>query len=289
MDDEQNHDLVALGKENPNSEYRTFFQSKFLDNRLGSTKSSIYFKLQSIIGNPQFRNMMVGKSTINLEKEINSGKVLIFNLSKGRMGKEGGQAYGKLLIALIQGIIRRRQDLQPSKRKQTFLFVDEFQNYITPTLEEVMAESRKYALHLILANQVVGQNMNPETKRIILGNTAIKIAGKNEPDSVEVMCKQMGKLKPSDFEKLPEYSFYLYDSSNAEKGTLVLRSPSFLVDTDGQFYMSQNELAKLFKYFAEESGYYVPLEPLRPKAEEKEGSDNHDPDDNEIYEPNFKR
>lgn len=294
MDDEQNEDLVSLGKLSPNLEHRAFFQTKWNDKRLGSTKSSIYFKLQSIIGNPQIRRLLVGKSTINLEKEINSGKVLIFNLSKGRMGKEGGPAYGKLMIALIQGIIRKRQDIPPERRKKTFLFIDEFQNYVTPTVEEIMAESRKYALHMFLANQVVGQNMDAQMRRIILGNTTIKIASHNEPDSLEMMSKQMGNIKAKDFDKLPPFSFYLYDSSKPKKGSVLLRSPSFLVNQNSLFYMTKLELADLFKYLVKDSGYYRKSIPLTSPNEIKTGksllSEKINSSQTEgVYDPNFKK
>ena len=103
-----------------------------------------------------------------MESALNNGKIIIFNLAKGRMGKKVSPVFGKLVIALIQGIVLKRQDIPEKYRKQSFLFVDEFQNYVTDSVEDILAESRKYALHLNLSHQLIGQKMDAKMKDIIL-------------------------------------------------------------------------------------------------------------------------
>ncbi len=175
MNDNENADLIQLGLQSPKETDRAFFQHGFQKKSLALTKSSIYFKTQSLLNSYTFSNLVLGKNTIDLEAALNSGKVIIFNLAKGRMGKKVSPVFGKLVIALIQGIALKRQDIPDKFRKPTFVFVDEFQNYVTESIEDILAESRKYALHLNLSHQLIGQKMNAKMKDIILGNTALKI------------------------------------------------------------------------------------------------------------------
>ncbi len=256
MDDDKNENLLALGLNSPNLEVARMMERIKTDGRLKSTKAAIYYRLQSLIGDMGFRRLLVGKSTVDLEHEINSGKVIVFNLSKSKMGKKSAPAFGKLLIGLLQGLAIKRQDIPKSKRMETYCFIDEFQNYVTPSINDVMAESRKFSLHMVLANQVISQNMERSTKRAILGNTALKLAGNNETDSIEVMSRQMGNLKPERFDSLPKYSFYCYDKTNKASGVNTLRIPDFLVHQKPPFFLKKEELKDLFKYMVFESGFY---------------------------------
>lgn len=288
MDDEDNEDLIALGKQLKNIERKKLMQSFGTNKRIASTKSGIYFRLLNLIGEPAFRKVLVGKSTVNLEKEINKGSVIICNLSKARMGKDVAPAFGKLLVALIQGYVRKRQDIPKEFRKETFCIIDEFQNFVTESIDEIMAESRKYGLHMFLSHQVLGQNMTTQMKRIISGNTAIKMAGDNEPDSLESMAKQMGSLTAKDFDRLKPYSFYVYNKFNKKAGAIPVRVPDFLVKQQRPFYMSKKELKEVFLYLVHESGYYKKVEPEKEREEGQQRERTHLlPKGKTIYKNNF--
>lgn len=263
MSDSENDDLVELGKQIPNIERSSFMRQRFKDDgRIKSTKGSVYYRLQKLLGNNEFRKLLVGESTVDLGKELDSGKVIICNFSKGRLGS-AANAFGKLMVALTLGYVTKRQDIPKKLRKETFLFIDEFQNYVTPSIEDIMAETRKYALHVTLAHQVMGQKMSKEMKRVISGNTAFKIAGENEPESLAWMAKQMKGMDATKFEDLPEYSFFVNNKFNKKSGTYMFRVPDFLVDTKPPFYLSKAELKDLILYLVHESGYYKRVEPLQ--------------------------
>ncbi len=279
MNNEENADLIEAGMNIPNIERQTMMKRFKEDKRINPTKSGIYYRLQSLIGDMVFRRILVGKSTVDLDKEMNAGKVIICNLSKAKMGVKSAPAFGKLLLALIQGIVTKRQDIRPERRKETYCFIDEFQNYVTPTVQEIMAETRKYSLHMTLANQVIGQNMDTQVKRSILGNTAIKIAGDNEPDSLDIMTKQMGKLSPKDFERLPKYSFYAYNKFNKKSGVHTVRVPDFLVKKKPPFYLSKKELKGLFLYLVHESGYYIRVSDTKEAIPKASSNTNNKPTD----------
>lgn len=293
MDDNENDDLIEIGKNIPNPERQKLMHRFKTDPKITSTKSGIYYRLQGLIGNPNFYGLTVGESTIDLEKAMNSGKVIVFNISKGRMGSKSAPAFGKLLVALILGFVKKRQDLPKKERQETHMFIDEFHNYVTPSIEEVMSGTRKYALHVALAHQVMGQNMSPEMRRIISSNTAIKVAGENEPDSLEWMAKQMKGLMAKDFEELPQFSFFVSNKFNKKAGTFKFKAPSFLVDQNSPFYLSKEELKEYFLYLVHESGYYKKVEPMKIPEPETEAERSDQPlhvafSRSKVYKHNFK-
>lgn len=268
MDDEENGDLINLGTSIPNVERQKMMHRIQTDRKLHPTQSGIYYRLQSLIGDKEFRRLLVGESTVNLDKEMNSGKVIICNFSKARLGKKAAPAFSKLVMSLIQGIALKRQSISKTDRKESFLFLDEFQNYVSPSIEDIMAESRKYALSAILSHQVYGQKMDTDMRRIVTGNTALKTAGDNGADSVKFMCEQMGNLKPKDFERLPKYGFFIYDKENKKIGAQTIRVPDFLVKQQPPFYMKKEQLKRLFLWLVNDSGYYRKVVPdnKKPKS-----------------------
>ena len=140
------------------------------------------------------------------------------------------------MIALIQGIVLKRQDIQEKYRKQTYLFVDEFQNYVTDSIEDILAESRKYALHLTLSHQLIGQKMNTKMKDIILGNTALKVVGESGHKTMGTIGREIG-LKTAEFHQLPEYHFFVHNKFRRRKKLYLFQSSSFMLGNKGFFYL----------------------------------------------------
>ena len=125
------------------------------------------------------------------------------------MGTEVSQLFGRLIIAMLQSIVLRRVYQPKTRRKPTFLFIDEAQNYLLATsIERMLAESRKYGLHLVLANQNLAQIESKKLKETLLSNTYVKFVGANSPTTLQKMAKEIG-VKVKDFEGMKAYSFYL--------------------------------------------------------------------------------
>lgn len=192
MDDDNNDDLIALGRKSPNPAHRNFFNDGFLKSSYNTTKIGIYTRLQVLLNSTVFSNFMARPSTIDLAKEIDSGKTIIFNLSQGRIGEDVSHSTGKLLLAMIKAIGLRRESIPEHLRMTTHVIIDECQNFISPSIEKILAEARKYAIHLTLAQQILGQGMDTSTKNIVLGNTAVKIIGANSLDTLSKMAKETG-------------------------------------------------------------------------------------------------
>lgn len=206
MDKDRNDDLLTIGKASPNIEHRDFFNYDWDKSDFHKTKVSIATRIQRLLNSPTFRNLIVGKNTINLKQLLENQHLVVFNLSKGKMGKRASKAYGKILVSMIQTIVLQRSHQEEKDRKPVHLFIDEFQNYVSPTIEEIASESRKYKLYLTIASQVYGQKMPEEIKSVIVGNMNIRIIGKNDYKSRNEMAKEFS-MKADELKGLEKGKF----------------------------------------------------------------------------------
>ena len=214
-------ELIEEGKKLQNRAHRLIFEN-FKDRHYSKSKTSIFTKLQSFLNYPAFYNMVAGKSTIDVGKAINSGKVLVFNLSQRYFGSDASQAFGRFIISMIKSHVTMRGEF----RKPTFIFIDECQNFISPSIKDILEQTRKYGLHIIMANQSVERLGDIEN--VVLGNTSIKLVGKN--DSIQTN-KKMSTITGTDvsvFQNLRNYTFYL--KSSYSKGEVFKASDVLILD-----------------------------------------------------------
>ncbi len=138
------------------------------------------------------------KSAFDMSEVMNSGKILLMNLSKGLIGDINSNLLGLIAVNKIQVAAMRRQREDASKRKDFFLYIDEFQNFVTPSIESILSEARKYRLGLILAHQYLDQ-LEKESKLAgsvslkgaIFGNVGSMMFYRIGPQDAEVAAKQM--------------------------------------------------------------------------------------------------
>ena len=133
----------------------------------------------------------------------------MFNLSKGLIGQQTSPAFGRFIMGMLQGYSFARQSTPERERIPVFVYLDEFQNFITPSIETLLAESRKYAVHLTLAQQFHGQGTSPALRGAILNNTAVKIAGRGEGTSLDAIQKVMIGASKEAIQNLEKGFFYL--------------------------------------------------------------------------------
>ncbi len=211
-DDEKYNKLIKLALNSKNEFEKDYFKNEFI-NASAATKNAVKRRLNKMLKNTLFSNLTNGKSTIDLEKEMNTkGKVIIFNIPKSKMLNTYSH-YIKFIVGLIQIIALKRADLPENKRIHTHLYIDEFHNFITPTIEEILAESRKYKLFLTLAHQSISQIKDANLRDIILDNTNVKIIGKNSNKTLDSMNKTLN-VKLEDVEKLKAGEFNLQSGTN---------------------------------------------------------------------------
>lgn len=130
----------------------------------------IVSKFGRFVTNKTMRNIIgQSKSAFDFRNVMDEGKILLINLSKGKLGEENSSFLGLVLIPKILVAAMSRQEIPEAKRRDFFLYVDEFQNFATPDFATILSEARKYRLNLTVANQFIGQ-MDEEVKNAIFGN-----------------------------------------------------------------------------------------------------------------------
>ncbi len=136
-----------------------------IQNKVGQFVSSRM--IRNIIGNP--------KSTLDLQKIMDDGKIFILNLSQGKLGEDNAALLGAMIITQIQLAAMGRSYQQEHERRDFFLYVDEFQNFATHSFIKILSEARKYRLSLTLANQYIEQ-IDEDVQRAIFGNVGTLIS-----------------------------------------------------------------------------------------------------------------
>ncbi|MBI3620259.1 type IV secretion system DNA-binding domain-containing protein [Candidatus Roizmanbacteria bacterium] len=136
----------------------------------------IVSKFGRFVTNKTMRNIIgQSKSAFDFRKVMDEGKILLINLSKGKLGEENSSFLGLVLIPKILMAAMSRQEIPEPDRRDFFLYVDEFQNFATPDFATILSEARKYHLNLTVANQFIGQ-MDEEVKNAVFGNVGTVIS-----------------------------------------------------------------------------------------------------------------
>ncbi|NMB70045.1 ATP-binding protein [candidate division WWE3 bacterium] len=127
-------------------------------------------KVNRFLASTTIRNILGQRySTLDIWGAMNDGKILLMNLSKGKIGADNANLLGALLVSRIQFFALQRANIPYEKRRPFYLYVDEFQNFATGSFEEILSESRKYKLGLYLTHQFTAQL--PETLlKAVFGN-----------------------------------------------------------------------------------------------------------------------
>ena len=127
-------------------------------------------KVNRFLASTTIRNILgQKKSTLDIWNAINNGKILLMNLSKGKIGSDNANLLGALLVSRIQFYALQRAKIPYEDRRPFYLYVDEFQNFATGSFEEILSESRKYKLGLYLTHQFTGQ-LPEELLKAVFGN-----------------------------------------------------------------------------------------------------------------------
>ena len=126
-------------------------------------------KLSQFLSDPMLRNIFGQKENkIDLEELMNTKKIILINLAKGKIGEENSTFFGSMFITKIKQAGMARAKSNKGERDDFYIFVDEFQNLVTDTFENILSEARKYGLNLTIAHQYIGQ-LSPKVQAAVLG------------------------------------------------------------------------------------------------------------------------
>ena len=180
--------------------------------------AAIQNKVGQFISNPLIRNIIGQvKSSIDMRKVMDGGKILIANIAKGRIGEDNSRLLGALVITKLQLAAMSRVDIPEEKRRDFYLYVDEFQNFATDAFINILSEARKYRLCLTLANQYLGQleEMTPagrytKVRDAVFGNVGTIICFRVGAEDAEFLEKEfLPEFTLDDLVNLGKYNIYL--------------------------------------------------------------------------------
>lgn len=155
------------------------------------------------------RNIMgQRRSALDFEAIIRDQKILLVDLSKGKIGETNAHMLGLIIIARLQSAIMRRAAVPTDQRPPFYLYVDEFQNVITDTFASLLAESRKYGLAVHLTNQYFSQ-LPVKLQNAILGNVGTLLTFQVGVDDAERLEREFSPVTKEDMVNLPRHHFYL--------------------------------------------------------------------------------
>lgn len=145
-------------------------------------------------------------STVNLRKVMDEGKILLVNLSKGKLGEMPAKLLGMVFVMKFQAAAMSRANIPEAERRDFCLFVDEFQNFATDSFESILSEARKYRLSLTVANQFVTQ-LTDKIRAAIMGNTGSFIIGRVGSEDAENIVKLFAPVfDTEDLQYMPNYT-----------------------------------------------------------------------------------
>ncbi|HBI17234.1 MAG TPA: hypothetical protein DDY52_03780 [Candidatus Moranbacteria bacterium] len=174
-----------------------------IQNKVGQFLSS--FLIRNIVGQT--------KSTINMRDIMDNNKILIVNLSKGRIGEDAMRLLGGMIVTKIQLAAMERVDMPEEERKNFYLTVDEFQNFVTESFANILSEARKYRLNLLVAHQYINQLVTDSSsvvKDAIFGNVGTIVSFRVGAEDAEFLEKEFEPVfMMNDIVNLPKFSIYL--------------------------------------------------------------------------------
>lgn len=168
--------------------------------------SPILNKVGQFVTSPLIRNVVnTNVSSFNIEDVMNQGKILLVNVSQGKLGEDNMALLGSMIITKIQLAAMNRVYMKEEERKDFYLYIDEFQNFATTSFIKILSEARKYRLNLVLANQYMAQ-IPEEVKAAIFGNAGSMISFILGAGDADYMQKEFGgKYTQEDLVSLGRY------------------------------------------------------------------------------------
>ena len=238
--------------------------------------ASILTRLDTFLRSPLVRNMMAQRKGLDFHEIINSKKVLLVKLSQGLIGEENSYLLGSIIIAKLHQAALHRQSMKEDERTPFFMYIDEFQHFITPSMSAILSGARKYGLGLVLAHQDMEQvrTVDRELANSVLANPTTRIAFRTGEQDAKQIAQGLSCFDETDIQNLgigqsivrverKDHDFNVSVSlieNILDEPTLSAKSPAVLEWSRKEFGGSRSEIeTELFKQYGE-----VPSEPSRP-------------------------
>lgn len=162
-------------------------------------------RLDGFLRSKIVRNMMIQRKGIDFSSLVAQNKVILVKLSHGLIGKENSYLLGTMLVSKLNQVMQAKQSQQRSKRSPYFLYIDEFQNFITQSLEDILSGARKYGLGLVIAHQYMHQieQQSKEVAESVIANVGTRICYRLGETDANKLSKGFAHFESDDLKKLP--------------------------------------------------------------------------------------
>lgn len=180
---------------------RNFWTHEFepmQDKQKNESIAPILNKVGQFVSSPLIRDVVnARKSSFSIEEAMEEGKIVLVNLSQGKLGEDNATLLGAMLITKIQLAAMARVNQPENQRRDFYLYVDEFQNFATESFSKILSEARKYRLNLTLANQYISQ-IPEDVQKAIFGNCGSMVSFVMGADDAGVFSKEYGERYSSE-------------------------------------------------------------------------------------------
>jgi type IV secretory pathway TraG/TraD family ATPase VirD4 len=196
-----------------NETVRTFLQKEFDRFTFGYRADGIapiQNKVGAFLADPLLNRILTApEQDLHIRRIMDEGQVLLVNLAKGRIGEDSSSLLGGLLVTTIGLAGYSRADTSPAKRRDFFVYVDEFQSFTTLAVANMLSEMRKYRLGFTVAHQYLHQ-LESDVRHAVLGNAGTIISFRVGAEDAPYLSREFAKVfEETDLVQLPNYHIYL--------------------------------------------------------------------------------
>lgn len=184
--------------------------SKYSFRQRPEALAPIQNKVGAFLSDPRVYRIVAGNGTpLRLRSVIDEGKVLLINLAKGKIGDDSAGLLGGLFVTALGLAAYSRADTPERQRRPFFIYVDEFQNFTTLSIANMLSELRKFRVGMVLAHQYLAQ-LEPDIRHAILGNVGTLISFRLGAEDASFVAREFApNFEPLDFMNLPNHDIYI--------------------------------------------------------------------------------
>jgi hypothetical protein len=251
-----------------------------------SSIGPILTRLDTFLRPKLIRNMVAQKQSLNFEHFLDSGKIVLVKLSQGLIGTENSYLLGTFIVAKIHQAALARQARSKESRRDFFLYIDEFQNFITQSMEGILSGARKYHLGLILAHQDMQQVLkhDSELASSVMANPGTRICFRVGDQDAKRFEDGFSYFEAKDLQNLaigeaivrvdrPEFDFNLKTSPLPESEQGEERTSAIIAKSREKYGTPRHEVENILQELREEvlaePTAKEPSPPVIPKASER--------------------
>lgn len=167
-------------------------------------------KVGAFLADPKLKRIFTNAPVnLHFRSIMDEGKILIVNLAKGRLGEDSASLFGALLVTTLGLAAMSRGDIEESKRRDFFIYIDEFQSFTTLSIANMVSELRKYRISLVLAHQHLYQ-LEPDVRHAVLANAGTLISFRLGPEDAPLIAREFAPaFNVTDLISLPNHNIYL--------------------------------------------------------------------------------